>query len=381
MANSGLPNSGGSQFFIALDDIGLPPNYTVFGRVVDGFDVLERIAALPMAPNPPDPVPSRPLETIYLETRRDRSATEVAVDLHAHSTRSDGTDAPAELVRLALAAGLTALALTDHDTLDGIHEARAAAAGTSLELIPGVELSVDWEAGRPTSSPTGSSPVTGPCRIAWPNWPRAGPGATPRSSPPWPTWACDLSGEEVRSSPGLVGRPHIAAALVRRGHVPSMQAAFDLYLARGRPAYRPRHRLTAAEAVALARRSGGAAVLAHPHTVAAGAEAYAPALEAFAALGGAGVECHYPDYPPELLAHLAAATRGLGMAPTGGSDYHGAHRPGIVLGRGRGDLRVPDWGGRGIAPQGRPLADPRRAGDAPTGGTSVGAGPPISPLE
>ncbi len=68
MANSGLPNSGGSQFFIALDDIGLPPNYTVFGRVVDGFDTLERIAALPMAPNPPDPAPSRPLETIYLET-------------------------------------------------------------------------------------------------------------------------------------------------------------------------------------------------------------------------------------------------------------------------------------------------------------------------
>jgi peptidylprolyl isomerase len=68
MANSGLPNSGGSQFFIALDDIGLPPNYTVFGRVVDGFDTLERIAALPMAASPPDPVPSRPLETIYLET-------------------------------------------------------------------------------------------------------------------------------------------------------------------------------------------------------------------------------------------------------------------------------------------------------------------------
>ncbi len=68
MANSGAPDSGGSQFFIVLADIGLPPNYTVFGRVVDGFDTLERIAALPMAPNPPDPAPSRPLETIYLET-------------------------------------------------------------------------------------------------------------------------------------------------------------------------------------------------------------------------------------------------------------------------------------------------------------------------
>jgi cyclophilin family peptidyl-prolyl cis-trans isomerase len=68
MANSGLPDSGGSQFFIALEDIDLAPNYTVFGRVVDGFDALERIAAVPMASNPPDPVPSRPMETIYLET-------------------------------------------------------------------------------------------------------------------------------------------------------------------------------------------------------------------------------------------------------------------------------------------------------------------------
>ncbi len=87
---------------------------------------------------------------------------------------------------------------------------------------------------------------------------------------------------------------------------------------------------------------GGAAVLAHPHTVAAGAAEYAAALEAFAALGGAGVECYYPDYPPDLQGHLAAVTRRLGMAPTGGSDYHGEHRPGIALGTGRGDLRVPD---------------------------------------
>jgi 3',5'-nucleoside bisphosphate phosphatase len=94
--------------------------------------------------------------------------------------------------------------------------------------------------------------------------------------------------------------------------------------------------------VALTRRSGGAAVLAHPHTVADSAAGYAAALEAFAALGGAGVECHYPDYPPELQAHLATATRRLGMAPTGGSDYHGSHRPGTALGRGRGDLCVPD---------------------------------------
>jgi hypothetical protein len=264
----------------------------------------------------------------------------VAVDLHTHSNRSDGTDSPAELVRLALAAGLTALALTDHDTLDGIPEARAAAAG-SLDLIAGVELSVDWEAGPAHFLAYWIEPGEGPLqdRLA-----DLAAGRARRNTEILAALAAlgfDLSGEELRSGPGVVGRPHIAAALVRRGHVPDLPAAFDLYLARGRPAYRPRLRLTAAEAVALARASGGAAVLAHPHTVAAGAEAYAAALEAFAALGGAGVECRYPDYPPDLVSHLETVTRRLGMAPTGGSDYHGAHRPGVSLGTGRGDLRVP----------------------------------------
>jgi hypothetical protein len=265
----------------------------------------------------------------------------VAVDLHTHSTRSDGTDPPAELVRLALAAGLTGLALTDHDTLAGIPEARVAAAG-SLDLVAGVELSVDWEAGPAHFLAYWIEPGPGPLqdRLA-----DLAEGRARRNADILAALAglgCDLSGEALRSGPGIVGRPHIAAALVRRGHVPTMEAAFDLYLARGRPAYRPRPRLTAAAAVALARRSGGAAVLAHPHTIAAGAAGYAAALEDFAALGGAGVECWYPDYPPDLVTHLEAVTRRLGMAPTGGSDYHGGHRPGIALGTGRGSLRVPD---------------------------------------
>ena len=266
----------------------------------------------------------------------------MAVDLHTHSLRSDGTDHPADLVRLALAAGLTALALTDHDTLDGVPEARAAAAGTALEFIPGVELSVDWEAGPAHFLAYWIEPGGGPLQDTLAE---LADGRVRRNAEILAALAglgLELSPADLRSTPGLVGRPHIAAALVKQGHVASMDAAFDLYLARGRPAYRPRLRLTAADAVALARRSGGAAVLAHPHTVAAGAEAYAAALEAFAALGGAGVECHYPDYPPDLQAHLAAVARRLGLAPTGGSDYHGAHRPGIALGTGRGDLRVPD---------------------------------------
>jgi hypothetical protein len=265
----------------------------------------------------------------------------VAVDLHTHSNVSDGADDPAELVRLAVDAGLTALALTDHDTLAGVAAARAAA-GRALELIPGVELSVDWEAGPAHFLAYWIEPGAGPLQD---RLMELADGRARRNAAILAALAgmgMEIAPKELRSTPGIVGRPHIAAALVRRGHVPSMQAAFDLYLARGRPAYRPRLRLSAAEAVRLARGSGGAAVLAHPHTVAAEARAYEAALEALAALGGAGIECHYPDYPPDLQAHLAAVTRRLGLAPTGGSDYHGAHRPGIALGTGRGDLRVPD---------------------------------------
>ena len=266
----------------------------------------------------------------------------MAVDLHTHSLYSDGTDEPAALVRLAREAGLTALALTDHDTLAGIDPAREAAEAVGLDLVPGVELSVDWEAGPAHFLAYWIEPGAGPLQDRLEELAESRAQRNDQILQALAGLGMDLPRDELRSTPGVVGRPHIAAALVRRGHVPSMEAAFDLYLARGRPAYRSRRRLTAAEAVTLARRSGGAGVLAHPHTVAAGAEEYARALEAFAALGGAGVECHYPGYPAELQAHLAALTRRLGMAPTGGSDYHGGHRPGIALGTGQGDLHVPD---------------------------------------
>jgi predicted metal-dependent phosphoesterase TrpH len=266
----------------------------------------------------------------------------VAVDLHTHSTFSDGSDDPYTLVRLALGVGLTALALTDHDTLDGVGEARVAAAGTGLDLIPGVELSVDWEPGPVHLLAYCVEPGPGPLadRLA-----ELQEGRARRNREILAALAelgIQLRPEDLRATPGLVGRPHIAAALVRGGYAATAADAFALYLARGRPAHRPRPRLTAAEAVRLTRRSGGVAVLAHPHTIAAAAPDYADALVGFAALGGGGVECHYPDYPAELQAHLAEVTRNLGMIPTGGSDYHGDLRPGVALGTGRGDLAVPD---------------------------------------
>jgi hypothetical protein len=130
--------------------------------------------------------------------------------------------------------------------------------------------------------------------------------------------------------------------LVRKGAVASAGEAFDRYLARGRPAYRDRPRLSAEEAVRLIRGSGGVSVVAHPHTVATDAGGFAAAFDSFAEVGIDGIEAHYAEYPPETRTRLAAIATSRGLIATGGTDYHGSYRPGLELGIGRGDLVVPD---------------------------------------
>ena len=274
----------------------------------------------------------------------------MAVDLHTHSSFSDGTDPPATVVAHAAQRGLTALALTDHDILDGIPEARAAAAAAGIELIPGVELSVDW----------GSS---GMHLLGYWIEPRPGPltdrleqiraGRVSRNDQILAALrdlGIEIELTEIRAvaGPGVVGRPHFARVLVDRGHARDGNDAFDKYLARGRPAYRPRLRLAAGEAVDLIHRSGGAAAVAHPHTMAEAAADVEGAFAEFSALGIDGVECYYAEYQPRLQARLTAAAHAAGLVATGGSDYHGDNRPGVAVGIGRGDLAVPEAAVEGL---------------------------------
>jgi predicted metal-dependent phosphoesterase TrpH len=248
------------------------------------------------------------------------------------------------LVAAARHLGLTALALTDHDTLDGVEEAEAAAVDTGVELIPGVELSVDWESGGMHLLAYWVEPGPGPLtdRLAAVRRGRADRNrdilAALRSL------GIDIATADLESAagPGVAGRPHLARVLVERGHARSVADAFDRYLGRGRPAYRPRPRLQAAEAVTLTHLSGGVAVIAHPHTLVGGPADIAASFSAFADLGADGVECHYADYPPDLRRKLADRAAESGLVAAGGSDYHGENRPGLTLGTGRGDLAVPD---------------------------------------
>ncbi len=268
----------------------------------------------------------------------------MAVDLHLHSTASDGTDAPAEVVRRAVTAGLSTIALTDHDTLAGVGEAHVEAVRLAIGFVPGTELSVVWPTGTMHMLVYHLTPGPGPLQDELAGLRDGRDVRNTRILAKLAELGAPISPEavEAEAGGGVVGRPHIAAVLVARGHADSISDAFDRFLARGRPAYVERTRLDAATAVDLARRSRAVPVLAHPHTIGVAAADYETAFRELAAAGLAGIECHYSEYPPELRTHLAELCERLGLIATGGSDYHGRYKPDIAVGFGRGDLVVPD---------------------------------------
>lgn len=267
----------------------------------------------------------------------------MAVDLHTHSNASDGSDPPATVVALAADAGLSAVALTDHDNLDGIAEAAAAGAALGIEVIPGTELSVEWEGG-PMHLLVYFIDGAGPLEDAMATIRNGRSERNLRLVDRLQGLGMDISYHDVAAEAGGsgVGRPHFAAVMVAKGYVDDIPEAFDRYLASGRPGYEPRMRLAATTAIDLARQSGGVPVVAHPHTIGVGADDYNRAFRELAQAGLGGIECYYAEYSPDLRDHLASVATDLGMVATGGSDYHGAYKAGIAVGVGRGDLAVPD---------------------------------------
>ena len=269
----------------------------------------------------------------------------MSVDLHTHSTASDGSDPPEHLVELASEAGLSAVALTDHDTQEGLGAAVAAAAKHDLELIPGVELSLNYEGGTMHLVVLWLDPGTGPLQDHLPGL-QAGRGRRNEEIVDRLGEAgLPITIEEVleEAGGGSVGRPHIAAVMVRHGYVPDIRAAFDLWLGRGRPAHVGRNRLDPEVAIGLARESGAVPVLSHPHTLGVTtAPDMADLLTDLKRAGLIGLEAIYGSYrrhEREGYAHLA---RRFDLIPSGGSDYHGSYKPGLSLGSGYGDLVVPD---------------------------------------
>jgi predicted metal-dependent phosphoesterase TrpH len=250
------------------------------------------------------------------------------VDLHAHSTASDGAFPPREFIAYAQTAKLLAVALTDHDTLAGLPEAREAGAVAGIEVIAGVELSavdgdrethllglhlVDVDGLDARLADFRATRITRAEEIVR----RLNALGVPVTTDAVLAEAAD----------GAVGRPHVARAIIKGGWVRDNREAFDRYLGSGRPAFVQKHQLSLADAIRLVHDAGGVAVYAHP-----GSEGNRERIEPMVALGLDGVEVKHPSHSADDVARLGALTDYFGMVPSGGSDWHGATGGPRVLG-------------------------------------------------
>jgi len=257
------------------------------------------------------------------------------IDLHVHSTASDGSFPPAEVVRQAKAGGLTAMALTDHDTVDGLAEAVAAGAREGVEVIPGVEISA--------RCPGGTMHILGlfvdyhngllDARLAVLKQARIDRNPQIIAKLNALNIPITMARVEEISGGGQVGRPHIARALMEGGYVKSIQQAFDTFLRMGGKAYVSKFRFPPDQALTMIREAKGIPVLAHPFTLNLGsALALKNRLIELKGLGLAGVEVYYSEHTPEQEALYLKLARELDLLVTGGSDFHGLNKPEITLG-------------------------------------------------
>jgi 3',5'-nucleoside bisphosphate phosphatase len=266
------------------------------------------------------------------------------IDLHTHSNVSDGSDAPARIAELAAAAGCTAFSLTDHDRLDGQREAGRRAAELGLALVPGCEISCEWPATFHLLVYFVEAGAGTPMETELTDLQRARDDRNGVMIEHLQRLGLPVTMEEVEAEAGGVGigRPHVAAVLVRNCAVSSVQEAFDVWLAKGRPGYVDKRRLHPDEALRVALGSGGVPVVAHPLSLGLEPAELDRTLGELAALGLAGTECIYGRYTPEERAGLADLARRHNLVVTGGSDHHGTYKPDLTVGTGRGDLDVPD---------------------------------------
>ena len=266
------------------------------------------------------------------------------IDLHTHSTCSDGTLSPTQLVRAAREAGVTHLALTDHDTVAGLAEAREEAGIQGIAFLGGLEISAEFQPGTMHILGYGFDEGSPSLLEKLAYVQQARRDRNPKIVSILNRLGLGVTMEEVADEAGgeVVGRPHFAAVLLRKGYVKSTQEAFDRYLAKGQPAYMDKVRLSPEDSIAAIRTAGGVAVLAHPLQLkASGDEALEAAISGLAKLGLQGMECYYRNHTQEDTARFLGLARRHDLVPTGGSDFHGSNRPRIRLGTGEGNLCVP----------------------------------------
>ncbi|MGA2585217.1 MAG: PHP domain-containing protein [Tepidisphaeraceae bacterium] len=266
------------------------------------------------------------------------------VDLHCHSTASDGTLAPAEVVRLAHARNLSALSLTDHDTIAGVAEAAKEAGRLGIDFLPGIEISAEFpHPGTMHLLGYGVDPQS-PVLTDMTTTLLAGrDNRNPKIIAKLRELGVPITMDEVEQEAGgnVIGRPHIAAILQRKGFVSSIKQAFDKYLAPGGQAYFDKERLAPKQAISMILQSGGIPVLAHPVQLRTENDGQLERiLKDLIDMGLAGIEVLHSDHNEALVKKYSDLARKYNLLKTGGSDFHGTNKTSIQLGEAAGQ-RIP----------------------------------------
>lgn len=264
------------------------------------------------------------------------------VDLHTHSNRSDGSLTPAELVRHAKNNGLSVIALTDHDSVDGIKEAKAEAEKNGIELVPGIEFSVTGDTELHiiglfvnTENETLLNTIK-KLRTARKN-------RMEDTIEKLRSEGFDITYEEALEESGgnFVGRLHIAGVMIKKGYTHSVKETFEKYIGNGKPCYSDNKELTAEEAINAISASGGISFLAHLNQTGYDNEKLRAVLLQMKEAGLTGTEGYYTEYTDEQTAEYRTLCAELGLAFSGGSDFHGTAKPNVEIGSGTGTLRIP----------------------------------------
>lgn len=274
---------------------------------------------------------------------------QVRIDLHIHSTASDGTLSPSEILNLAEKLNLGAIAITDHDTVDGSKDAIQRGIPDSVKFLTGVEISASCP---PSFDFPGSFHILGysiglddpTLNQALDILQHARKDRNPRIIKRLNDMGMDISLSDVvhESGDGQIGRPHIARLLLKKGFAKSMEEVFERYLGNGKPAYVDKYRMPCAHAIQTILDAGGLPVLAHPILLNIESDRlFEKLLGVLKEMGLKGLEVFYPEHSPERTAFYAKAAERYGLLLTGGTDFHGSLKPDIQMGYGQGDLFIP----------------------------------------
>lgn len=266
------------------------------------------------------------------------------VDLHTHSKASDGALSPAELLALAARKGVKALALTDHDTIDGVQAAGEASLQLGLGFIPGVEIEIEFSPGEFHLLGLGIDPENDHLVQTLSTLAKIRQRRNKDILSRFQEAGIRLDMDEIEAVAGTsrIGRPHIADALVRQKVVRNRQEAFDKYLAKGKPFYLSKDCLALEDAIAMIREAGGVSVVAHPYSLFVSKSKLSELMDEWKVLGVDGIEGYHSAAKLGQCRILERMGRQRGFLITAGSDYHNESKPECGIGHTAGGIEISD---------------------------------------